>query len=302
MPDSVPVQIHALSRRYGAKLALDGVTLEVPRGKVFGLLGENGAGKTTLIRHIMGLLNAQTGTVRVFGKDPVRDPEGALAHIGYLSEDRDLPRWMRIHEFLRYSQGFYPKWDDTFAEQLLDTFELDLTQKIKTLSMGQTAKIGLVAALAHRPDLVILDEPSSGLDAVVRRHILDSAIRRVAAEGHTVLFSSHLLDEVERVADTIAIMHGGRVLLCDSLDNLRAAHRGFTVSFDPARPAMPGIPGVLSWEGTASLKRIVCAGGGAELKAALPSLGGKIVEEGPATLEEIFMARVGAKFYAAANS
>ena len=114
-----PLEIADLTRRFGSNTALDSISLKVPKGCVFGLLGENGAGKTTLIKHAMGLLNAQSGSVRVFGINPVQDPEGALARVGYLSEDRDIPRWMRVEELMRYMQGFYPKWDNAFAQELL---------------------------------------------------------------------------------------------------------------------------------------------------------------------------------------
>ncbi len=148
-------------------MALDGVNLDVPRGVVFGLVGENGAGKTTLIKHLLGLLKAQTGTVRVFGLDPVREPVDVLARIGYLSEDRDLPDWMRLTELLRYLRAFYPTWDDRFAEDLRRQFDLDPHARIKTLSQGQRARVGLLAALAYRPELLVLDEPSTGLDPIV---------------------------------------------------------------------------------------------------------------------------------------
>src|SRR6266850_6828858 len=119
------VEISGLSRKFGKKLALNDVSLKVPRGRVFGLVGENGAGKTTLIRHILGLLKAESGTVRVFGFDPVADPAAVLSRIGYLSENRDLPAWMRVDELLRYTQAFYPKWDMRFAEELRNQFGLD---------------------------------------------------------------------------------------------------------------------------------------------------------------------------------
>ena len=174
---------------------------------MFGLVGENGAGKSTLIKHLLGLWRAEAGSVKVFGLDPVPDPTAVLGRIGYLSEQPDLPGWMRVAELLRYTQAFYPRWDATYAEQLLRQFGLDAGARIRTLSKGQRARLGLIAAEAHRPDLLILDEPSSGLDPIVRRDILEAIIRTVTDEGRTVIFSSHLLDEVERVSDHVAMLH-----------------------------------------------------------------------------------------------
>ena len=161
------VDVNDLSRSFGGKAALDGVSFRAIAGQVHGLVGSNGAGKTTLLKHLLGLLRATTGSVRVFGLDPVRDPVGVLRRVGYLSEERDLPEWMSVEELMRYSQAFHPSWDPSYARELLETFALDPAKKIKQLSKGMRAQAGLIAAVAHRPDLLILDEPSSGLDAVV---------------------------------------------------------------------------------------------------------------------------------------
>src|SRR6476469_6572825 len=134
------IDVSRLTRRFGDKTALDSVTLSMPRGAVYGLVGANGAGKTTLIKHILGLLRAQTGSVRVFGLDPVADPVGVLSRIGYLSEENDLPGWMRIDELIRYSREFYTAWDDAYAEELRRSFALDPAAKIRTLSKGQRAR------------------------------------------------------------------------------------------------------------------------------------------------------------------
>jgi ABC-2 type transport system ATP-binding protein len=219
------IRISDLTRRFGAKTALDGVSLSIPRGAVYGLVGANGAGKTTLIRHILGLLQAQSGSVRVFDRDPVSDPVGVLSRIGYLSEENDLPAWMRLDELIRYSRAFYPNWDDAYAEELRQAFGLDRAAKIKTLSRGQKARAGLLVALAHRPELLVLDEPSSGLDPIVRRDILGAVIRTIAHEGRTVLFSSHLLDEVEEVADHVTMINHGRIVLSAPLGEIKESHR-----------------------------------------------------------------------------
>src|SRR2546428_8237102 len=148
------VTVSELTRRFGATTALASVSLSMPRGAVYGLVGANGAGKTTLIRHILGLLRAESGSVRVFSHDPVADPVAVLSRIGYLSEENDLPGWMRVEELIRYQRAFYPAWDNAYAEELRQAFALDGTAKIKTLSRGQKARAGILIALAHRPGLL----------------------------------------------------------------------------------------------------------------------------------------------------
>ena len=197
----------------------------MPRGGVYGLVGANGAGKTTLIKHILGLLRAEQGSVRVFGLDPVNDPVGVLSRIGYLSEENDLPGWMSVDELIRYTRAFYPAWDDAYAEELRLAFTLDLAAKVKNLSRGQKARLGLLIALSYRPELLVLDEPSSGLDPIVRRDILGAVIRTIADEGRTVLFSSHLLEEVEQVADHVTMIDDGKIVLSAPLDVIRESHR-----------------------------------------------------------------------------
>src|SRR5437870_8043074 len=197
----------------------------MPRGAVYGLVGANGAGKTTLIKHLLGLLRAESGSVRVFGLDPVADPVGVMSRIGYLSEENDLPGWMRVDELIRYSRAFYPAWDDGYADELRQTFALDPAAKITNLSRGQKARAGLLVALAYRPELLVLDEPSSGLDPIVRRDILGAVMRTIAHEGRTVLFSSHLLDEVEEVADHVTMIAGGKIVLSGPLEEIKESHR-----------------------------------------------------------------------------
>jgi ABC-2 type transport system ATP-binding protein len=225
------ISVSELTRRFGATTALASVSLSMPRGAVYGLVGANGAGKTTLIKHLLGLLRAESGSVRVFGLDPVADPVGVLSRIGYLSEENDLPGWMRVDELLRYSRAFYPAWDDGYADELRHTFALDPTARITNLSKGQKARAGLLIALAHQPELLVLDEPSSGLDPIVRRDILGAVIRTIAAEGRTVLFSSHLLDEVEEVADHVTMLSRGQVVLSAPLDAIKESHRSLNEAF-----------------------------------------------------------------------
>lgn len=287
------VSITDLSRRFGSKKVLNDISLYVPQGSVFGLVGENGAGKTTLIKHILGLLRAETGTVRVFGHDPVADPVAVLGNIGYLSEEPDLPGWMRVEELIRYTRAFYPNWDMAYAEKLCVQFGLDPKQRLKTLSKGQKAKAGLLAAQAHRPKLLLLDEPSSGLDPLVRRDILEAVIRTVADEGRTVFFSSHLLEEIERVSDQIAMLHNGRIILCGSLDEIKARHRRFVLNFEATQLNPPVIAGVLSISGTGKEWSVMCNGDRTELPLIAARLGAQIVAEHVPSLNEIFLAHAG---------
>src|SRR4030081_3390353 len=224
MSESV-IHVSELTRRFGASTALDSVSLSMPHGAVYGLVGANGAGKTTLIKHILGLLRAQSGSVRVFRTEPVAAPVGVLSRIGYLSEENDLPGWMRIDELIRYTRAFYPAWDDAYAEELRRAFALDPTAKVKELSKGQKARAGLLIALAYRPELLVLDEPSSGLDPIVRRDILGAVIRTIADEGRTVLFSSHLLEEVEQVADHVTMISDVKIVLSAPLSDIKESHR-----------------------------------------------------------------------------
>ncbi len=293
-PSAAPpiIELRRVTRRFGATTALNEVSLAVPRGGVFGLIGGNGAGKTTLIKHVLGLLKAQEGTVQVFGLDPVRQPVGVLGRIGYLSEDRDLPDWMRVGELMRYTQAFYPTWDEAYAEELRETFDLDRRAKIRSLSRGQRARAGLLAALAHRPDLLVLDEPSSGLDPVVRRDILGAIIRTIADEGRTVLFSSHLLDEVERVADRVAIIHQGRILLTAPMDQLKETHRRVTLRFDRPVSEPPALVGTLACTGAGAEWTYVCSGEGEQVRRAAEAVGAAVVDDAALSLDEIFVSRV----------
>lgn len=285
------IDIQNVTRQFGAKRALDNVSLAVPRGTVFGLVGANGAGKTTLIKHVLGLLKAQAGAVRVFGLDPVQEPVKVLSNVGYLSEESDLPGWMRVDELMRYMRAFYPTWDETYAQELRRQFALDPATKVKNLSKGQRARAGLVVALAYRPELLLLDEPSSGLDPIVRRDILGAIVRTIADEGRTVLFSSHLLEEVERVSDCVAMLKEGRVVFAGELDVVKQSYHQLTLRFGGERSQPPLINGVLRWEGRGAIWTALASGNLEELTVAVSASGGEIVEQKRLSLDEIFLAQ-----------
>jgi ABC-2 type transport system ATP-binding protein len=289
VPEPVVV-VAQLSRSFGAKRALADVSLVVNPGSVFGLVGENGAGKSTLIKHLLGLWRAQTGSVKLFGLDPVADPVAVLGRIGYLSEEPDLPEWMKVWELLRYTRAFYPRWDAAYAERLRDQFALDPDARIKTLSKGQRARLGLIAAEAHRPELLMLDEPSSGLDPIVRRDILEAIIRTVTDQGRTVIFSSHLLDEVERVSDYLAMLHRGTLRFCAPMDDIRMRHRRVVLHFERPQAAPPNVSGAIRVDGAGREWTVICDAGKMHPAAMAQHLGAALVDDTVASLDEIFVA------------
>ncbi len=286
------IEITDLCRRFGKHTALNQVNLRIQQGTVLGLVGENGAGKTTLIKHMLGLFKAQSGFVRVFGMNPIQHPKEVLSRIGFLSEDRDMPEWMTIKQYMTYTQAFYPTWDTACANSLISQFSLDTSQKIKNLSRGQRAKTGLLLALAYKPDLLLFDEPSSGLDPVVRRDILGAIVRTIAEEGRTVVLSSHLLDEVERVADTICMIHQGRVILRNPMEQIRSSFHKFTLILDAPTETRPTLPGMLTCEGGPMEWSMVCKQDISSIKQSAQGLNAQIVDLASPTLDDIFVAQV----------
>lgn len=285
----IVIETAGLCRSFRRHQALSDINFQLPRGSVLGLVGENGAGKTTLIRHFLGMLRPTQGTVRVFGQDPVAAPADVLARIGYLSEDRDMPAWMKIGDYLGFRAAFYPSWDHDFCRELIEQFALNDRQKIGTLSRGQLARVGLIAAVAHRPDLLLLDEPSSGLDPAVRNDILSAIIGTVADEGRTVLFSSHLLDEVQQVCDHVALLTGGTMPVSEPIDDFLSRHRRWTVQLPTAGMSPPDVPCVLRTLGEGTERTILTVGDTGPLREWITSSQARLIEESRPALEEIFV-------------
>jgi ABC-2 type transport system ATP-binding protein len=200
---------------------------------------------------------------------------------------------MSVDELMRYTQAYHRAWDASYARMLLETFALDPSRKIKELSKGMRAQAGLVAAVAHRPELLILDEPSSGLDVVVRRDILDAIVRTVADDGRTVIFSSHLLEEVERMSDHVTLMLDGRVAVSGELEDVRRGYRRSRVRFVEYFDRPPILDAALTIEGGGRMWSVVHSGSTDQFHHSVLALGGEVVEARDATLEEIFLARAG---------
>lgn len=215
------IELQGVYKSFRSTHVLRGLTMQVARGRTFAFLGRNAAGKTTLIRMLLGLLKRDDGAMRVLGLDPQRDPLELRRRVGYLAEDQTMYGWMRVEEIVRFVAPFYPTWDHDLALRYLRDFELPLRTRIKHLSKGQNVRLGLVLALAHRPELVILDDPALGLDPIMRKQFNRDLITHLQCEGRTVFYSSHLLYEVEPVADEVAILHEGRIVRQAETETLR---------------------------------------------------------------------------------
>jgi ABC-type multidrug transport system ATPase subunit len=216
------IQLLNVRKNFAHNAVLRGVNLAIERGQIFALLGRNGAGKTTAIRLLLGLLNRDGGSISVLGRDPQQEPLAVRAAVGFLAEDQQMFGWMTIAELLGFMAPFYPTWDRSLADHFAKEFELPRGQRIKNLSKGQNVRLGLVLALAHRPHLVILDDPALGLDPIMRKEFNRDLIAHLQGEGTTVLYSSHLLYEVEPIADAVAILHDGMIIKQAATDVLRA--------------------------------------------------------------------------------
>jgi ABC-2 type transport system ATP-binding protein len=214
------LELAGLTKRFGRTLAVDHLSLQIPRGSTFGLLGPNGAGKSTTIKMLLGMLSITDGEARVLGIDVKKDPTQVKASVGYVPETHQIYRWMQVGQVIGFCRALYPTWNDRTCEEMVKRFGLDLDKKVKHLSKGMLVKLALLLAVAHEPEVLILDEPVSGLDPVGREEFLDGVLRTICERGQTVLFSSHTLDDVQRLADTVGILYEGRLTVHGRLDEL----------------------------------------------------------------------------------
>ncbi len=286
------IVIDHFTKRYGTREAVHDLCFTVPRGSIFGLLGQNGAGKTTTIRALLNLVQPTSGRLSVLGHDSVDGTVSIRRKVGYLPEEPAYYSWMTVEEIVRFNAAFFPSWDRSLAETLLTRLDLPRDRRLKSLSRGMQAKVGLVMALAPRPDLLILDDPTSGLDAVVRREFLEAVIANVQAEGGTVFFSTHLLHEMERVADEVAILHDGRLRLRSSLDGLKAGFKKLRVVYPGILPDRFPVPGLVRAERNSHQALLTVDAFDEAMPASLVAAGAETVEVIDLSLEEIFVETV----------
>jgi ABC-2 type transport system ATP-binding protein len=217
------VELVGVTKRYRTGVALDNVSLTIPAGETLGLIGQNGAGKSTAIRILMGMLAPTAGQVRVLGTDVTAHPARVRRRVGYVPERHDMYPWMTVDQVIAFARPFYPTWDHGFCSEMLDLFGLDRRKRVKQLSKGMTVKLALLIAVAHRPELLVLDEPTSGLDPIVHEDFLDGVLRLICQGSTTVLFSSHNLGDVRRLADSVCILRDGKVVVRRGIEDLLAS-------------------------------------------------------------------------------
>jgi ABC-2 type transport system ATP-binding protein len=257
-PNDAPLRLTGVRKSYGAKSALEGVDWSVPAGSVVGLLGQNAAGKTTLIKAALGLVRPTAGDVRLLGEDAWDLSADAKARIGYVPQVITLYPWMRVRQlvnYMSYTAAFYPRWNDALVGELLTKWEVAASDKVGVLSVGTLQKLAIVLALGHEPDLLVLDEPAASLDPAARRDFLRTLLD-IALDGRrTVIFSTHITSDLERVADRVAILRAGRIVYDGALDELKESVKRLHVQADAPLPATFSVPGAvrLSVEGNEAL-------------------------------------------------
>lgn len=219
--DSAAIELRGLIKRYGSKEVLRGVDLSVPKGSVLGLLGTNGAGKTTLIKAALGLIRPQAGECHLLGEPSWTLSADAKERLGYVPQVIDLYPWMKVRHVIEYTASFYPRWNDGLVARLIAEWQLPGEQRTGTLSVGQLQKLAILLALGHEPELLVLDEPAASLDPLARRQFLQLIIDLAEPGKRTVLFSTHITSDLERVADRVAILKEGKIVYAGLLDELK---------------------------------------------------------------------------------
>lgn len=292
MADNV-IETQGLTRYYGARRVVAPLDLTIPRGSVFGFLGRNGAGKSTTIRMLLGLVSPTRGTASVLGQDSQHLPPETRAQIGYLPEAHPVYGWMSVAEAGRFQASFYPQWNERIFQGVVKHFGLSPKAKAGGLSRGERAGLCLALTLAPEPELLILDDPALGLDPVARRSLLQSMIYVTKDARQTVFFSSHLLSDVERVADRIAVLDGGVLRANCSVETFRQSVRQVALRFRGAPPPVPPIPGLLQSFRSQGEILLTLVNADAATDRALEALGADSVTEMPLGLEDAFISYLG---------
>lgn len=289
------IETNQLKKSFTGQPALRGLDLQVPAGSIFGFLGRNGAGKTTTIKALMGLLRADGGTASVFGT-LVTDADRSIEirrRIGFVTEDKELYPYMNVEQMIGFTRPFFPKWRDDLEKRYLDMFELPLKRKIPDLSKGMRSKLMLLLAISRGAELLILDEPTDGLDPAATEDVLRELVAISASNGTTMFFSSHQLSEVELIADHIGIIDRGKMIVAGSLDDMKAQYQRLQVVLEE-NVALPSrwADGVESVRQEGRVVSILASRNVDAIVEQARSLPGTAVERYPVTLKEIFLEHV----------
>jgi ABC-2 type transport system ATP-binding protein len=289
------IETSQLRKSFKGRPALNGLDLKVPAGSIFGFLGRNGAGKTTAIKLLMGMLRADAGEAQVFGLtvSDARAATEARKRIGFVTEDKELYPYMTVDQIIRFTRPFFPKWRDDLEQRYRQMFDLEGRTKIPDLSKGMRSKLMLLLAIARGAELLILDEPTDGLDPAVVEDVLRELVTLSASEGMTIFFSSHQLAEVDQIADHVAIIDHGKAIVGDSLDDLKARYRRLHIVFEnePRGPVSWPI-GVEHIRQEGRTVSILASGNVQEIREQAQAIPGTVVEQFPVTLKEIFLEHV----------
>lgn len=284
-----PIQIEGLVKYYDGRRILDGIDLTVPRGCICGLLGRNGVGKTTLIRILLGHESATRGHTYVLGAESSRLSAGDRGRIGYVAEGHHLIQHYRVGKLVALCKGLSRHWDAPFFDHLMTTFRLPLDRKVKTLSNGMRAQLNLALAMAIDPEVLILDDPTLGLDTVARRQFLELAIEVIQREGRTILFSSHILSDVERIADRIGMLVAGKLIVDCPLETLKQRVRKLQIVFPDTPPSDLHLTDVITRETHGREMTVTVANWDPHKQTLIDTYKPTSCTETPMTLEELFL-------------
>lgn len=236
------VETFNFTRKFGKKFAVKDLNLQVPAGSIFAFLGPNGAGKTTTIKTLMNIMTPTSGSAKVLGVNSQKLSPKEFQQIGYVSENQEMPEWMTVGQFLNYCKPMYPTWDDAFCRELVKQFDIPLNEKLKNISRGMKMKAALVSSLAYRPKLIVLDEPFSGLDPLVRQEFIDGILKLTESENWTVFISSHDIDEVERIADGVGIIDHAELKIHEKIEALQNRFRKVSITLNEPVPRPVTLP------------------------------------------------------------
>jgi ABC-2 type transport system ATP-binding protein len=284
-----PIVVENLVKYYEGRCILDGISLTVPRGCIYGLLGRNGSGKTTMIRILLGLEPATRGRTLVLGEDSSRLSAKTHGRVGYVAEGHHLIQSYKVRRLIGLCRGLALHWNEEFFGRLMEMFHLPMDRKVKELSTGMRAQLNLALAMAIDPELLILDDPTLGLDTVARRQFIELAIDVIQRQGRTILFSSHILGDVERIADRIGILVAGRLVVDCTLEELKDRVRRFRVIFPERAPESLHMTEIICQQSQGREMVLTVANWGPQKQAILATFRPESCTEMPMSLEDIFI-------------